>query len=269
MTDEKAAPTGQRPLESSRGPRRATLFVTCLVDQVYPEIGMACARVLERLGVEVDVPRNQTCCGQPAYNSGFRTEARAIAGRFLDVFDGNEPIVVPSGSCGAMVRNMYRELFHDDPEMLARARKVGERVYEFSEFVVDRLGVSDVAGELRGTATYHQCCHLLRELNVDRQPKTLLGAIRGLELRPLEKAEVCCGFGGTFAVKMWEISTAMMDEKLKTVAATGAEMLIAGDSGCLMHMDGGMRRRGMNVRAVHYAEVLDLAMAGKEAPRGY
>lgn len=238
-----------------------TLFVTCLVDQVYPEIGMACARVLNRLGVEVDVPGKQTCCGQPAYNSGFWTEARAIAKRFLKVFDGDAPIVVPSGSCGAMVRNMYPELFHDDPEMLARARAVGKRVFEFSEFVVDRLGVSDAGGELRGTAVYHQCCHLLRELNIDRQPKALLGSIRGLELRPLEKAEVCCGFGGTFAVKMPEISTAMMDEKLRNVAASGAEMLIAGDSGCLMHMDGGMRRQGMKVRALHYAEVLDLAMA--------
>jgi L-lactate dehydrogenase complex protein LldE len=232
-----------------------------MVDQLYPEIGVAAANVLERLGLEVDVPTDQTCCGQPAYNSGFRKEARAIAGRFLEVFEGDDdrPIVVPSGSCGAMVRNLYPELFHDDPRMLERARAAGRRVYEFSEFIVDRLGRSDLGGTLAGSAVYHECCHLLRELHVDRQPKTLLRDVRKLEMRPLEKAEVCCGFGGTFAIKFPEISTAIMVEKLRNVAASGADMLIAGDAGCLMHLDGGMRKRGMKVRALHYAQVLDLA----------
>jgi L-lactate dehydrogenase complex protein LldE len=238
---------------------------------------MAAARVLERAGVEVVVPRAQTCCGQPAFNSGFRKEARSVAKRFLEVFDhgpgdetGTNPIVVPSGSCGAMVRNFYPELFHDDPATQARARATGRRVFEFSEFIVDRLGVTDLGAELpnklKVSAVYHQCCHLLRELHVDRQPKALLEQVRGLELRRLERPEVCCGFGGTFAIKLPEISTALMDEKLRNVAASGAEMLIAGDSGCLMHMDGGMRRRGMKVRALHYAEVLDMA-TGDNATR--
>jgi L-lactate dehydrogenase complex protein LldE len=235
-----------------------------MVDQMYPEVGVAAASVLEKLGLDVDVPPSQTCCGQPAYNSGFRSEARAIAERFLDVFEGDpgRPIVVPSGSCGAMVRNLYLELFHDDPRMLERARAVSRRLYEFSEFIVDRLGRSDLGGALEGSAVYHECCHLMRELHVDRQPKALLKNIRGLELRPLEKAEVCCGFGGTFAIKFPEISTAIMEEKLRNVAASKAEMLVAGDVGCLMHLDGGMRKRGIQVRALHIAQVLDLATGG-------
>lgn len=243
-------------------PAQVALFVTCLGDQFYPEVVEASVNVLQRLGVVVTVPRDQTCCGQPAFNSGFRKDARAVAKRFLKTFEGEGPIVVPSGSCGAMVRNFYPELFHDDHELLEKARDVGSRVFEFSEFLVDRLGASDLGGELKGSAVYHQCCHLLRELKVDRQPKALLSSIRGLEMRSLDKAEVCCGFGGTFAIKMSDISTAMMNEKLDNVAASGAEMLVASDAGCLMHLDGGMRKRGMKVRALHLAEVLDRATAG-------
>ncbi len=235
------------------------LFVTCLVDQMAPQVGESVVRVLERLGVEVSFPRSQTCCGQPAFNSGYRADARPVAKRFLDVFEGDDLIVTPSGSCAAMVRNFYPELFHDDPKLLARARRTGERVWEFSEFIVDVLGRSDLGGRLEGSATYHKCCHLLRELGVDRQPEALLKGVKGLELRSLSRAEVCCGFGGTFSVKMADISTAMMNEKLDSVQATGARMLIAGDAGCIMHMQGGLRRRGQDTEVVHIAQLLDRA----------
>ena len=151
-------------------PRRVSLFVTCLIDQFYPEVGESVVNVLERLGVEVDFPRDQTCCGQPAFNTGYYGDAHPVARRFLELFDGDDPIVVPSGSCGAMVRSFYKELFHDDPAAREQAARVGARLYEFSEFVVDVLGRTDLGGRLPATATYHRCCHLMRELGVDRQP---------------------------------------------------------------------------------------------------
>ena len=235
------------------------LFVTCLVDQFQPEVGESVVNVLERLGVEVVFPEGQTCCGQPAFNSGYRADARPVARRFLDVFEGEDLIVTPSGSCAAMVRNFYPELFHNEPRELERARRVGERVWEFSEFIVDVLGRTDLGAQMSGSATYHRCCHLMRELGVDRQPSALLSNVKGLELRPLERAEVCCGFGGTFSVKMPDISTAMLNEKLDNVVATGAKTLVAGDAGCIMHMAGGLRRRRSDVQVVHIAQLLDRA----------
>ena len=241
-------------------PERVSLFVTCLVDQFYPEVGEGVVNVLERLGVEVDVPAEQTCCGQPAYNSGYWDDARAVAARFLDVFEGDGPIVVPSGSCGAMVKHHYAALFRDDPVQLERSRELGKRLYEFSELVVDVLGRFDTMGRNSGDTTYHACCHLLRELGIDEQPRALLDGVEGPEFRPLERADVCCGFGGTFAVKMSDISTAMLDEKLDNVEATGAKTLVAGDAGCIMHMAGGLRRRGSQVRVAHLAQYLDDSM---------
>ena len=246
-------------------PKRVTLFATCLVDQFYPEVAESVVNVLGRLGVEVDVPKKQTCCGQPAYNSGYWPDARAVAIRFLDVFDGEGPIVVPSGSCGAMVRHHYEVLFRDDPVQLERTRKLGNRLFEFSEFVVDVLGRSDAMGRNNGAITYHQCCHLLRDLGIDRQPRALLEGVDGPELRPLERADVCCGFGGTFAVKMADISSAMLDEKLDNVEATGAKTLVAGDAGCIMHMAGGLRRRGSSVRVAHLAQFVDESMSNADA----
>ncbi|MCH7594353.1 MAG: (Fe-S)-binding protein [Chloroflexi bacterium] len=256
-------------MSQSPAPTRVQLFVTCLVDQFRPEVGESVVNVLERLGVEVDFPEGQTCCGQPAFNSGFQDEARSVARHFLDVFDATEgPIVVPSGSCGAMVRNFYAELFEGespgtDPGDLERARRVAERIYEFTEFLVDVLGQDDpntgLAARLQGTATYHRCCHLERELGVDHQPADLLKRVQGLEMLPMERAEVCCGFGGTFAVKFSDISTAMLDEKLDNAAATGAKTIVAGDTGCIMHMEGGLRRRGSAQQIRHIAEILDEA----------
>lgn len=282
MTDLQA----RKPVEPR--PTAVSLFVTCLVDQFRPQAGDAVVDVLDEFGVEADVPGDQTCCGQPAFNSGFRKEAREVASRFLDIFDippkpgGPElaarPIVSPSGSCAAMVRNYYPVLFRDDPAELARVRRVSERLWEFSEFIVDGLGET-VSGGTAGSgepvtpgtgagvetevpkkagesATYHRCCHALRELGVDRQPVALIDAIGGIDLRPLERSEVCCGFGGAFSVKMPDISTAMLNEKLDNVERTGASRLIAGDTGCIMHMEGGLRRRGSSVQVLHIAELL-------------
>jgi L-lactate dehydrogenase complex protein LldE len=251
--------------EQPARPTQIQLFVTCLVDQFRPEVGESVVNVLERLGIEVLFPEGQTCCGQPAFNSGFRSEARDVALHFLDVFDATEgPIIVPSGSCGAMVRNFYTEIFEDDPTEMARSTRVGERIYEFTEFLVDVLGEDDQFGglgpQLEDTATYHQCCHLERELGVDYQPAELLGQVRGLEMLPMYRSEVCCGFGGTFAVKFSDVSTAMLDEKLDNASATGAATIVAGDTGCIMHMAGGLRRRGSDLKVKHIAEILDEAI---------
>ena len=243
-------------------PRRINLFVTCLVDQFMPNIGVSVVNILESRGIEVYFPPDQTCCGQPAFNSGFRNEARPVASRFLDIFESNEdPIVCPSGSCVAMLRKFYKDLFRGYPEELERAQRLSERVYEFTEFIVDVLGIEDLEVRKEIRATYHRCCHLLRELHIDYQPQTLLKNVEGLELRTMVRDEVCCGFGGAFSVKMSDVSTAMLDEKMDNVLATGASMLIAGDTGCIMHIQGGLRRRGQDVQVVHIAELLD---AGSE-----
>ena len=246
-------------------PRHVNLFVTCLVDQFMPKVGMSVVNILESRGIEVHFPPDQTCCGQPAFNSGFRNEARPVATRFLDIFEATDgPIVCPSGSCVAMVRNFYEDLFRDFPDELARAERLSKRIYEFTEFVVDVLGIEDLEVRKEMDATYHRCCHLLRELHIDDQPKALLENVGGLELKPMERDEVCCGFGGAFSVKMSDVSTAMLNEKLDNVVATGASTLIAGDTGCIMHMQGGLRRRGEDVQVVHIAEFLD---AGSESIR--
>lgn len=233
------------------------LFATCLVDQFAPEVGEAVASVLESHGVSVEFPADQTCCGQPAFNSGFRSDALDVATRFVELFESaTGDIVCPSGSCAAMVRNYYPVLFRDDPEMLARAAGVARRVYEFTEYMVDVLGANASETSFAARATYHQCCHLLRELHVDSQPKQLLSEVTGLQLVELHRADVCCGFGGAFSVKMSDISTAMLEEKMANIESSGAGTVIAGDTGCVMHMQGGLRRRGSDVQVVHIAEVL-------------
>lgn len=238
-------------------PVSVSLFATCLVDQFAPEVGEAVVSVLESQGVRVDFPTDQTCCGQPAFNSGFRTDARDVATRFVELFEHTEgDIICPSGSCAAMVRNYYPVLFRDDAELRARAEAVARRVYEFTEYLVDVLGIEATESSFVATATYHQCCHLLRELHVDEQPKRLLSGVPGLQITELNRADVCCGFGGAFSVKMSDISTAMLEEKLDNIESTGARTVIAGDTGCIMHMQGGLRRKGSDVQVVHIAEVL-------------
>ena len=229
---------------------RAALFVTCLADTLYPSVGIATVTLLERLGVGVTFPREQTCCGQMHFNSGYVDEARQLARRFVDVFADEPVVVTPSASCAAHVRDQYPELLGDD------TRGVPASVVELSQFVVDQLGVTKVGASFDGTATYHPTCHSLRVLRVGDSPVRLLREVEGLELVELADADECCGFGGTFAVKNAAVSTAMLDDKLASIEGTGADVVCACDSSCLMHIGGGLRRRGSRVRAVHLAEIL-------------
>ncbi len=252
------------------GALKADLFVTCIVDQLFPGVGVSAVRALRGLGVTVGFPEGQACCGQAVYNSGFRREAREMAARTVGVLAGSDYVVVPSGSCSAMMRVFYLDLFEDDPEMLARAQSLSGRVYEFSEFVVDVLGADGGGIGLSGTAAFHPGCHLLRELGVRDAPYTLLRGAPGLELRELRDAETCCGFGGSFSVKLPHISEGMLADKVSAVVDSGADMLVSCDMSCLMHIGGALRRRAPGVEARHIAEVLDLdgGLRGDRTGRG-
>jgi L-lactate dehydrogenase complex protein LldE len=237
---------------------RVSLFITCLADQFYPGVGEAAVKVLRRLGVEVSFNTEQTCCGQPAFNTGYRDEARQVASQTLDLF-ANAPgdyVVSPSGSCTSMMRVFYRELFEHDPVRSAQAQAMAGRVFEFSEFLVQVLKVDDVGARFAHRVAYHDSCHLLRELGVSEEPRRLLRAVRDAELVELGDNRVCCGFGGTFAVKFPEVSVAMGEDKIKAAIAGGAEYLVANDSGCLMHLAGLIHRRNAPIKTVHLAEVL-------------
>jgi L-lactate dehydrogenase complex protein LldE len=225
------------------------LFITCLGDTLAPQVGRATVAVLERLGMEPAFPPEQTCCGQMHFNAGYLDDARALARRFVEVFDGYEAIVAPSGSCAAHVKAQVAELAEED-------RGVSARTWELSEFLVERTRVTDVQSTYRGSVTYHPTCHSLRLLRLGDRPLSLLRAVPGLELVELPDAEECCGFGGTFAVKNEAVSAAMLDAKLDSVLSTGAGAVCACDSSCLLHIGGGLRRRGSRTRAVHIAEVL-------------
>jgi len=237
-----------------------TLFIQCLVDTLRPDVGDAMVHVLERLGVAMDYPENQTCCGQPAFNSGYREEAKKAARRFIDIFENSPAIVCPSGSCVHMVRHHYLDLFKDEPGWLVRARMVAEKTYEFTEYLVDVLGVTNPGEQLGsrfdGTVTYHDSCHLSRGLGIRTQPRTLLENTPGLKLVEMDESDRCCGFGGTFSVKYPEISTAMADDKVDTILATGADAVVGCDVSCLMNIAGRLSRRRSRVRALHIAEIL-------------
>jgi L-lactate dehydrogenase complex protein LldE len=235
---------------------RVALFVTCLGDQFFPLVGESVVAVLRRLGVEVDFNPSQTCCGQPAFNSGFREEARQVAARVLDIYRDAEYVVAPSGSCTSMIRVFYPELFAGDPARLRQAEDLRGRLFEFSEFLVKILKVEDVGASFRRRVTYHDSCHLLRELGVESEPRKLLGAVRGLELVEMQDHRLCCGFGGTFAVKFPEVSVAMAEDKLRAASDSGAEIIVANDSGCLMHLAGVIHRRGLPLQTMHLAELL-------------
>jgi L-lactate dehydrogenase complex protein LldE len=246
-----------RPPTPQTRPARVQFLVTCLVDQFYPDTAAAVVSVLERLGIGVTCPAAQTCCGQPAFNAGFVDEARALARHTLDVFSASpHPIVIPSGSCGDMVIHQYVGLFKDDPVYAAKARALSERTFEFTQFLVDVLGVTDVGAVAAGTLTYHACCHGLRGLGVEQQPAALLAGIRGAAQCPLAERDVCCGFGGLFAVKMADISTAMLDRKLDRIEESGAQTVVVTDVSCAMHMSGGLHRRKSPIRVRHLADLL-------------
>jgi L-lactate dehydrogenase complex protein LldE len=235
---------------------RVSLFVTCMVDQLFPRVGMAMAKVIERLGYQVDFPENQTCCGQPAFNSGYRGEARTVARYFLDTFESSERIVVPSGSCTAMIVHHFADLFSKEPATLDRVHALEKRVWEFSTFLTEVAGVEDVGAYLEDVVTFHDGCHALRELGVKDAPRRLLAHVRGLELREMKPAEECCGFGGTFAVKFAELSGAMANTKIEAILGTGARTVVSLDPSCLMQIQGALSRAGSDIRTMHLAEVL-------------
>jgi L-lactate dehydrogenase complex protein LldE len=235
---------------------RVALFVTCLVDLHRPTVGFAAIHLLEQAGCVVEVPAAQTCCGQPAYNSGDRASTKAIAAGVIAAFEGYDYVVAPSGSCGGMIGHHYPGLFADDPAMLARAEALAGRTYELIAFLTDVRGMTAVDARFSGTATYHDSCSGLRELGVKQQPRTLLGSVAGLSMTEMTDPEVCCGFGGTFCVKYPEISTRMVSNKTADITATGADLLLAGDLGCLLNMAGRLSREGSNIGVRHVAEVL-------------
>ena len=237
-------------------PDRVSLFVTCMVDQLFPQVGMAMAEVLERLGYQIDFPENQTCCGQPAFNSGYREEARTVARHFLKTFESSERIVVPSGSCTAMIVHHFAELFEKEPETLARVHALEKRVWEFATFLTEVACVEDVGARFDGVVTFHDGCHALRELGVKQAPRRLLAKVRGLELREMTPAEECCGFGGTFSVKFADLSGAMAQTKIDAIMRTGASTVVSLDPSCLMQIQGVLARAGSSVRTLHLAEVL-------------
>jgi L-lactate dehydrogenase complex protein LldE len=237
-------------------PQRVSLFVTCIVDQLFPKIGLAMTDVLERLGFAVDFPEAQTCCGQPAFNSGYHAEARSAARHFLDVFEKSEAIVVPSGSCTAMVTHHFAELFPNEPAMRHRAELLAKRVWEFSSFLTEVAGAEDVGAHLEEVITFHDGCHALRELGIRSAPRRLLARVRGLELREMQPAEECCGFGGTFSVKFAELSGAMARTKIEAIVRTGAHTVVSLDPSCLMQIQGAISRAGLKMRTMHLAEVL-------------
>lgn len=230
------------------------LFVTCLVDLFRPSVGFAAVKLLEAAGCTVTVPRAQTCCGQPAYNNGDLEGARAVGRQVIEAFAPFDRVVVPSASCGGMLKLHYPELFADDPVWAPRARAFAERVCELSQYLTEQGLQLDVA--YAGVAAYHDSCSALREMGVREGPRALLGQVRGLTLKDLTDAEVCCGFGGTFCVKYPDISTRLVSDKAADVRATGADTLLAGDLGCLMNIAGRLQREGSNIRVFHYAEVL-------------
>jgi L-lactate dehydrogenase complex protein LldE len=236
---------------------RVGLFVTCLVDLMRPTVGFAAIRLLEAGGAEVVVPPTQTCCGQPAYNSGDRKDAKALAAKVVAEFESCDFLVAPSGSCTGMIRTHYRDLFSDDPVMAQRVESLAAKTHELTDFLANVLKLERVPGSYTGKVTYHDCCAGLREMGVKTQPRALLSRIAGLELREMAEPETCCGFGGTFAVKFGEISARLADNKCGHIAGSGADAVVLGDVGCMLNIEGRLRRRGdTKTKVLHVAEVL-------------
>ena len=242
---------------------KASLFITCIIDQFYPEIGESVVHVLQKLGVDLDFPDGQTCCGQPAFNNGFWSDAQPLAKHFLMEFQNSPAIIVPSGSCASMIRVFYQELLHDYPDLLSIASTTAPKVFELSEFIVDVIGVEKLSpnpSNPLSKTTYHESCHLRRELGARTQARTLIKALPSVDLIEMKQAEVCCGFGGTFAVKYSDISGAMLQDKVAHISDTGADTVVSCDSGCLMQIGGGLEMQKRPIRPMHIAQILDKAL---------
>ena len=235
---------------------KVTLFIPCYIDACFPKAGAAAVEILERLGHTIEYPQELTCCGQPAFNSGYWPETRAVAVKVIDRLKDAEVVVILSGSCGAMMKNFYPELFQGTPQEAA-ARELSAKCYEFSDFLVTKLGVSDLGAEFPHKVTFHDGCHGRRELGIKTQPRTLMASVKGLTLVEMEEAETCCGFGGTFSAKFPMISTAMGEGKVNSALETEAEYIVSNDSSCLMHIQGLIDRQGKALKTIHLAEVLN------------
>lgn len=233
-----------------------TLFVQCLVDALYPETGQALVDLFQRLDIPLDIPLNQTCCGQPAFNAGYRNEAKKAAKHFIDVFEHAETIVCPSGSCVDMVRHQYPGLFEPGTRWHDRALAVGNKTFELTQFLVDGMGITDVGAYFPGRITYHDSCHLKRNLGVSRGPRELISKVRGARFVEMEQSDKCCGFGGTFSVKYPEISSAILEEKVDHILATGADAVVGCDMSCLMHIKGMLNRKAPGIKVLHIAQLL-------------
>ena len=242
--------------DTSQARPKVGLFVTCLVDLFRPQVGFAAVKLIEEAGCDVAVPMAQTCCGQPAYNSGDNADTRDIAQNTIRAFEGFDYVVAPSGSCAGMLKKHYPQLFADDPAWRERAEAFSARVHELVSFLTDVMDVGAVTARHTATITYHDSCSGLRELGIAAQPRALLASVEGLTLKEMQDPDVCCGFGGTFCVKYADISNAIVEKKTQTIEASGAELLLAGDLGCLMNMAGKLKRQGSAIEARHVAEVL-------------
>jgi len=238
-------------------PQTVTLFIQCLVDTLYPEVAEAMVRIFRRLGISLTCPADQTCCGQPAFNSGYQHQALVAAKHFIEVFEDSECLVCPSGSCVNMVRYHYLELFENDYQWLRRAQDLSNRIYEFSQYLVDVLGIDDLGARFEGKVTYHDSCHLLRGLKVREQPRKLLQKVAGADFIEMRDSDYCCGFGGMFALKYADISNAMVSDKVKNILNTGADAVVGCDMGCLMNIQGKLSRMGSKIKVLHLAQILD------------
>ncbi|MCP4933858.1 MAG: (Fe-S)-binding protein [bacterium] len=254
MPDQK--PEQFSKAKNSPSSPRIGLFVTCLVDLFRPNVGFAAIKLLEDAGCEVFIPKSQTCCGQPALNSGDVENTKTIARQVIEHFESYDYVIVPSGSCGGTIRTHYPEILADDPEWTERAAVFSSKVFELISFLTDIRGISTVQARCEATATYHDSCSGLRELGIKQQPRRLLFSVEGLTLREMDKAENCCGFGGTFSIKYPDISNAIVSEKTEAIKESGADLLLGGDLGCLMNIAGKQSRQGQKVRAMHVAEIL-------------
>ena len=236
--------------------KTVALFIQCLVDGIYPQVGESMVKIFRNLGVDLTCPTRQTCCGQPAFNSGYRREARVAAKRFIEIFENEDTIVCPSGSCVTMVRHHYAELFQDNASWRERAGQVAQKTYELTEYLVDVLQVDDLGAHYDGKITYHDSCHLLRSLRIKEQPRRLLGNVSGADFVEMHESDKCCGFGGSFSVKYADISAAMVEDKVNNIIDSGADTVVGCDMGCLMNIQGMLSRKASDIRVMHIAQIL-------------